>query len=73
MGSAGPGISNWLGGGTVIDATVTGGPAVAGDRSIAWVACVVRVAWVDRVSSAPYFLVSLSICPVVYRLISSRA
>ena len=41
MGYAGPGISNWLGGGTVVDATVTGGPAVAGGRGIAWVACVV--------------------------------
>ena len=128
MGYAGPGISNWLGGGTVVDATVTGGPAVAGGRSIAWVAWglgglgglsapyfLAAVNLPGCVSSdvfqgldphaipqlagacpgwrrmpqggrnpafgvsaefrepAPYFLVSMSIWPVVCRLMSSRA
>ena len=73
MGCGGTEISNRSGGATAVDATVTGEPAVTGGRGVARVAGMIGVVWVNRASSAPYFLVSLSNCLIVYWLMCSRA
>ena len=77
-GCAGTGISNRPGGGTVVGATLAGGrtvtgnaadvagPTLGGGRRMA------GMSWVDRASSAPYLVVSLSTSSDVIPSMSSR-